>query len=145
MTKQSVPTEAPSREDKITALKEQIELKEYQVKLQELNTKLAVFRADELEAFAKIAHYSKSAQPGQGDVVEHTVTEADLQNNPEMIEMGIKVGDRIGIPTAAYDAFLNKVDQTGQDLQKEYISEEAKAEATEKVEATERKLKVVKD
>jgi hypothetical protein len=34
----------------------------------------------------------------QNDTVKHTVTQEDMDNNPEMVEAGIKVGDEILIP-----------------------------------------------
>src|SRR4051812_6450528 len=112
-------------DEQIAQYKEMIRLRKYAVILQELNTRMAVGRANELEAFAKIAHFTNQApKMSNENMVEHEVTEQDLVNNPELKDAGITVGQKISIPTAAYDAFLNKVDQTGEELQDEYIDKQ---------------------
>lgn len=116
---------APTKEQLISALQEQIDVKQVQLTLQKLNTELARNRADELEAYAKIAHFSNKSSTTD-NVVEHTVTQEDIDNNPEMSQQGIKVGDRVGIPKEVYDQFISK---------KNTIQEQEPA--------TERKLQVV--
>lgn len=101
--------QAPSKEQIISFLKEQIEVKELQSHLQQLNTDIAKNRADEMEAYAKLAHYSST--PKNGDVIEHKVTQEDLDNNPEMTEQNIKVGDVIGIPKEDYEAFKSRIEK----------------------------------
>ena len=85
----------PSKEEVVAFLKEQIEVKELQVQLQELNTRLAKGRAEELQALSYVAQITNPQQP-QG--TPHTVTEEDLANNPELVEQGVQVGDEVLIP-----------------------------------------------
>jgi len=93
----------PTKEEIISFLKEQIEVKEFQLKLQEINAGLAVARAEELKALSFIGQMTtqgggqKSEQP-QG--TPHTVTQEDLDANPELVEAGLSVGDDVIIPTA---------------------------------------------
>lgn len=101
----------PTKEQLIAALQEQIEVKQVQLTLQKLNAELAKNRADELEAYAKIAHFSNKSSTND-NVVEHTVTQEDIDNNPEMSQQGIKVGDKIGIPKEVYDQFIAKKDSS---------------------------------
>jgi hypothetical protein len=96
----------PTKEEIVSFLKEQIEVKELQLKLQEINAGLAVARAEELKALAFIGQMTtqngqKSEQP-QG--TPHTITQEDLDANPELVEAGVQVGDDIIIPTAAEQA-----------------------------------------
>lgn len=86
--------ELPTKEEIIALLKEQISVKEYQLKLQEINEKLAKSKAQELQALQFIAQMT---QP-QAEAEEHTITEEDLTNNPELKEQGFKVGDEVMIP-----------------------------------------------
>lgn len=81
----------PSKDEVIKFLAEQIEVKKVQYELQELNTKLAVARAEELKALSFIGQMTNP----QNDTVKHTVTQEDIDNNPDMVEAGIKVGDEI--------------------------------------------------
>lgn len=106
MSKQQPPVDQdnvkniPSKDELIAFFKEQIEVKEYQAKLQELNTSIAVNKAKEIEAYGFIAQAKgagKTNQPVQG--MPHTITQEDLDNNPELVEDGIKVGDQVLIPT----------------------------------------------
>jgi hypothetical protein len=91
----------PTKEELINFFKEQIEVKKVQLELQELNTNLAVAKAEELKALAFISQMTnpsvgqKSEQP-QG--VPHTLTQEDLDNNPELASGGFMVGDDIMIP-----------------------------------------------
>jgi hypothetical protein len=96
----------PTKEEIMSFLKEQIEVKELQLKLQEINAGLAVARAEELKALAFIGQMTtqngqKSEQP-QG--TPHTITQEDLDANPELVEAGVQVGDDIIIPTATEQA-----------------------------------------
>jgi hypothetical protein len=87
----------PTKEEILNFLQEQIEVKSKQVELQELNTALAVGKAEELKALAFIAQITQKggAQP-QG--TPHTITQEDLDANPELSDNGIKVGDEVIIP-----------------------------------------------
>jgi hypothetical protein len=85
---------APSKEEIIAFLQEQIEVKSKQFELQELNTKLAVARAEELKALQFIAQLTNpNQQAPQG--TPHKVTQEDLDNHPELVEAGLKVGDDV--------------------------------------------------
>lgn len=89
---------APTKEELIKFFAEQVEVKTVQFQLQELNTKLAVARAEELKALQFIAQMT-SPQPEQApNGTVHTITEQDLENNPELKDAGIKVGDEVILP-----------------------------------------------
>jgi len=81
---------------------EQIEMKKLQYELQELNTKLAVARAEELKALSVVAQIT-NPRPTP-DAVPHVVTEEDMENNPELKDMGVNVGDEVMIPAGALDS-----------------------------------------
>lgn len=90
----------PSKEEVIAFFNEQIEVKKVQLELQELNTGLAVARAEELKALSFIAQLTTPQVKGdeyQGGV-PHTITEEDLKNNPDLAEQGVQVGDEVLIP-----------------------------------------------
>lgn len=98
----SAPQEqqAPTKEELIAFFQEQIDVKKVQAELQELNTKLAALRAEELKALSFIAQITNpdSKNGGYQGGVPHTITEEDLANNPELKEQGIQVGDEVIIP-----------------------------------------------
>ena len=89
--------EAPSKEQMLKWMQEQIEFKKVQVELQELDTRIAVARAEYMKAMYTIAQIS-SPQENPSGLTEHTLTEEDLEANPELKEQGFKVGDVVGIP-----------------------------------------------
>jgi hypothetical protein len=103
--------QVPTKEELINFFKEQIEVKKVQLELQELNTNLAVAKAEELKALGFIAQMTtqpgqKSAQPeGQ----PHTLTQEDLDNNPDLASGGFMVGDDIMIPTQPEEAPVKKL------------------------------------
>jgi len=86
----------PSKEEVIAFLKEQIEVKKFQVELQELNTKMASYRADELKALQFVAQMTNPQPPA--DAVPHNLTQEDMDQNPELVEQGFKVGDEVLVP-----------------------------------------------
>jgi len=86
----------PSKEEIIKFLEEQMEVKEAQLKLQELNTKLAVARAEELKALQFIAQMTNPQPPA--DAVKHNITQQDMDENPELAEQGFSVGDEVLVP-----------------------------------------------
>lgn len=111
MNPETQPTQSaatpPTKETIVAFLTEQLEIKKLQAELQALNTSLAVGRANELEAMAKIQHFSqKGSLEDNPDIVQHTVSQEDVDNNPEFAAQGIKAGDVVGIPKEAYN-FLN--------------------------------------
>jgi hypothetical protein len=98
MSEQKVPT----KEEILAMMAEQIEIKKSQVELQELNTKLATYRADEIKALAFIAQMTNpQAQP---PTQPHTVTQEDLDANPELVDAGVQVGDEVLIPAQPTEA-----------------------------------------
>lgn len=96
MSEQTIEQAPPSKEEIIKFLAEQMEVKEAQLKLQELNTKLAVARAEELKALQFIAQMTNPQPPA--DAVPHNLTQQDMDENPELAEQGFKVGDEVLVP-----------------------------------------------
>ena len=94
--KQEEP-KVPTKEELVAFFNEQIEVKKVQYELQELNTKLAVAKAEELKALAFIGQLSSpQGMPQQAEQFQkHTLTEDDFRANPELAESGYKVGDVI--------------------------------------------------
>ena len=86
----------PSKEEIMKFMQEQIDVKEVQLKLQELNAKLAVARAEEVKALGLIAQMTNPTPPP--DAVPHNLTQEDMDQNPELIEQGFKVGDEVLVP-----------------------------------------------
>ena len=58
---------APTKEEVVAFFQEQIEVKKVQLELQELNTALAVGRAEELKALAFIAQITNPASQEEDD------------------------------------------------------------------------------
>jgi hypothetical protein len=99
-TQDNQAAQAPTKEQIIAFFQEQIDVKKVQAELQELNTKLAVLRAEELKALSFIAQLSNPKPSGQEyeGGRPHTLTEEDFKNNPELSEEGFQVGDKVIIP-----------------------------------------------
>lgn len=94
---------APTKEQVMEFLKEQIDVKKLQLELQQLNTGLATNRAEELKALSFIAQLTNPRQDenpyrGAPDGTPHKITQEDLDNNPELVEAGVEVGDDVIIP-----------------------------------------------
>ncbi len=87
---------APSKEEVVAFLQEQIDVKKLQLELQEINAKLASYRAEELKALQFIAQMTNPQPPA--DAEPHTLTQEDMDENPELAEQGLKVGDEVLIP-----------------------------------------------
>jgi hypothetical protein len=90
----------PTKAEVLNFYKEQIEVAKLRKELAQIVCETAEFDARRVEAIAKQAHFSAPAQQPQGmpeGVIPHTVTQEDLDNNPELAEQGIKVGDVVGI------------------------------------------------
>jgi hypothetical protein len=90
----------PTKEEIMTFLIEQIEVKELQAKLQDLNTRLAKARAEELQAISFVAQLTNPRNE-ENEMVPHTLTQEDLDQNPELVDDGYEVGDSIVIPKPA--------------------------------------------
>jgi hypothetical protein len=98
MSTEAQPVEEPripTKEELIAALKEQIEVKSVQLELQEINEKLAKSIAGEYQAMQFVAQMKN---PQKAPAQEHTITQEDLDNNPELVEQGFEVGDEVFIP-----------------------------------------------
>ena len=94
----------PTKEELIEFFQEQISVKKAQLELQELNTKLVVARAEELKALAFIGQMTNPKSAGNeynGEGIPHTITQEDIDNNPELAEQGVQVGDEVLIPEPA--------------------------------------------
>jgi hypothetical protein len=95
----------PTKEELIAFFAEQVEVKRAQLELQKISTELAVAKAEELKALAFIAQMTNPTQQPipqsqeDGDPIHHTITQEDLDNNPELAAEGVKVGDEILIPS----------------------------------------------
>ena len=87
--------EQPSKETMIAWMQEQIEFKKIQAEMQELDTRIAVARAEYMKAMYTIAQISAPVE----DDIEHTLTKEDLEQNPELKEEGLNEGDVVRVPT----------------------------------------------
>ena len=96
MSEEKVEQQAPSKGEILKFLQEQIDVKKVQLELQELNTRLAVGRAEELKALQFVAQMTNPQPPA--DAVKHNLTEQDLEDNPELKDQGYNVGDEVLIP-----------------------------------------------
>ena len=94
---QELNAKAPSKEEIIKFFQEQIDVKKVQLEVQELNTKLAVARAEELKALSFIGQIT-NPQAQQNNTQPHIVTQEDLDANPELVDAGVSVGDEVLIP-----------------------------------------------
>ena len=100
-------SKVPTKEEIISFLKEQIEVKSLQLDLQQINTSLASARAEELKALAFIGQMTQlDGEKPQG--VPHNLTQEDLDANPELVEAGMKVGDEVIIPASEAPKKLKK-------------------------------------
>jgi hypothetical protein len=90
----------PSKEEIIKFFQDQIDEKKVIYELQELSTKLAVARAEELKALSFIAQMTnpRSEENHYEGGIPHTITEEDMASNPELKDQGIKVGDEVLVP-----------------------------------------------
>jgi hypothetical protein len=103
MSTQTEEKKTPTKAEVLNFYKEQIEVAKLRKELAEIVCITAEFDARRVEAIAKQAHFSAVGQqqpPQQGmpeGVIPHTVTQEDLDANPELADQGIKVGDVVGI------------------------------------------------
>jgi hypothetical protein len=88
--------QAPSKEEVVRFLTEQIEVKKIQLELQVINADLAEARSRELKALGFIAQMTNPTPPA--DAVSHNLTQQDFDENPELTEQGFKVGDEVLVP-----------------------------------------------
>ena len=103
MSTQTEEKKTPTKAEVLNFYKEQIEVAKLRKELAEIVCITAEFDARRVEAIARQAHFSAAGQqqsPQQGmpeGVIPHTVTQEDLDANPELADQGIKVGDVVGI------------------------------------------------
>ena len=98
MSTQEQERKEPTKEELVSFLNDSLEIAELRAKLQTFNTQIAVGRAEELKALVFI---SQVTNPKSQDLEEHTITEEDIQNNPDLAQAGVKVGDNVQIPSEA--------------------------------------------
>jgi len=99
MSEQLNEQQAPTKEEVIKFLNEQIEVKQVQLQLQVLNADLAEARAREVKALGFIGQMTNPQAPA--DAIPHNLTQEDIDQNPELVEQGFKVGDEVLIPKEA--------------------------------------------
>jgi hypothetical protein len=101
MSTQTEEKKVPTKAEVLAFYKEQIEVAKLRRDLAEIVCQTAEFDFRRVEAIAKQAHLTapppQQPQDMPEGVVPHTVTQEDLDNNPELAEQGIKVGDVVGI------------------------------------------------
>ena len=96
MADETVEQKQPSKEEVVAFLSEQIEVKKVQLELQIINADLAEARSREVKALGLIAQMTNPTPPP--DAVPHNLTQEDMDQNPELVEQGFKVGDEVLVP-----------------------------------------------
>lgn len=91
-------TKAPTQEQMIANINKQIKLKKLQVELQILNTSMAMQKVLEIEALIKLDNMKPGIPQEDPNLVQHTVTQNDIDTIPEFKAQGFEVGNVIGIP-----------------------------------------------
>jgi len=121
MSTQENEKKTPTKAEVLNFYKEQIEVAKLRRDLAEIVCITAEFDARRVEAIAKQAHFSRPAQqqPQQEGmpegVIPHTVTQEDLDANPELAEQGIKVGDVVGITERPIEEGQSEIDPAAED------------------------------
>ena len=83
----------PSKEEVLAFYADQIEVAKVRRELAEHLYETAKFEALRAQSIAALAQLTTP----QGGTQEHTISQEDIDANPELIEKGIKVGDVINI------------------------------------------------
>lgn len=83
----------PSKDQIVSWYKEQIEIATLRRDLTALQAEIAKNEAQRVQATVLMAQMQNPA--ASANEVEHIVTQEDLDNNPELAENGVKVGDKI--------------------------------------------------
>lgn len=91
---------------KVEDLKRLIEIKELQLRLQQINTEFLEAKVRELIAMGNMTQLQNKE-----NVIEHVLVEEDFVNNPDLKEQGFKVGDQIGIPAQMKEEFFKNKDK----------------------------------
>jgi len=84
--------EQPTKEQIIAWYTEQIEIASLRRDLTALQAEIAKNEAQRMQATVLLAQMQN---PVSQNEVEHIVTQNDLDANPELVENGVKVGDKI--------------------------------------------------
>lgn len=120
MSTETTEQKAPTKEQITKFYEEQIEIAKLRRDLSQVLAETAKHDADRAESIAKQAHFS--APKGQAPieqmpegVIPHTVSQEDLDANPELIEQGIKVGDVIGISPTPQPQGQSEIDPATDD------------------------------
>jgi hypothetical protein len=92
-TEKNTP-EQPSKDQIIAWYKEQIEVATLRRDLSALQAEIAKNEAQRTQATILMAQMQDPASQNQNEV-EHEVTQEDLDANPELVQNGVKVGDKI--------------------------------------------------
>lgn len=90
-TEKNTP-EQPSKDQIIAWYKEQIEVATLRRDLSALQAEIAKNEAQRTQATILMAQMQ---DPASQNEVEHEVTQEDLDANPELVQNGVKVGDKI--------------------------------------------------
>jgi hypothetical protein len=86
--------EQPNKEQVLVWMKEQIDFKTVQLEMQELDTKIALSKFQQMEALYKISMLTSTEEEATTAAAkEHIITEEDMEAHPHLTEMGYKVGD----------------------------------------------------
>lgn len=95
MSETNEQQKVPSKEEVILFLQEQIEVKQLQLELQELNMKIAHSRAEEIKALQFIGEVTNPQGQQVPNGTPHVLTQEDLDEHPDLVEAGLKVGDEV--------------------------------------------------
>jgi hypothetical protein len=92
MNTETTTPEQPSKDQIVAWYKEQIEVATLRRDLSALQSEIAKNEAQRMQATILLAQMQ---DPSSQNEVEHVVTQEDIDANPELVENGVKVGDKI--------------------------------------------------
>lgn len=92
MNPETKAPEQPTKEQIIAWYKDQIEVATLRRDLSALQADIAKNEAQRVQATVLMAQMQ---DPASQNEVEHIVTQEDIDANPELVENGVKVGDKI--------------------------------------------------
>ncbi len=92
MSTETKAPEQPTKEQIIAWYKDQIEVATLRRDLSALQAEIAKNEAQRTQATILMAQMQ---DPASQNEVEHIVTQEDIDANPELVENGVKVGDKI--------------------------------------------------
>jgi hypothetical protein len=94
MNTETKAPEQPTKDQIIAWYKEQIEVATLRRDLSALQAEIAKNEAQRTQATILMAQMQDPASQNHNEV-EHEVTQEDLDANPELVQNGVKVGDKI--------------------------------------------------